>query len=70
MTNFKALVRNKDNKSIIVIESEYSRKKDFIRDIRQNGFAVSDHHVKEASEFDRIMNTTNCSPDDWKRSKA
>lgn len=45
MKTFKALV--KDGKQVVVIESEYDRKSDFIKDLRHNGYKVNPRKVKE-----------------------
>lgn len=62
---YKSLVRDKKTKELVIIESGYESKKDFIRDLRRNGYAVNRNKVKKTKEFDFIMNNTNCSPEDW-----
>ena len=64
MKTYKAIVRNEKNESEI-IEMDYPTKSAFIHDLRANGYKFSDHKVKEAKEFDRIMNETNCQEWDW-----
>ena len=65
MKMYKAIVKDQAG-CIKIIESEYRRKADFIRDLRRNGYRVNPLKVKEATEFDRIMDTTNCHYWDWK----
>ena len=65
---YKALVKNENNE-IVIIESEYSTKKDFIKDLRTNGYKVNPIKVKKAKIFDYIMNNTNCYDWDWKENK-
>jgi len=64
---YKAIVTDKfnDNKKIIV-EIYQRTKKDAIRDLRGNGYAVNVMKVKKAPVFDYIMNNTNCESWDWK----
>ena len=39
---FRALVKEKETGKQVVIESYYTYKKDFIRDLRMNGYTVGD----------------------------
>ena len=65
MKTYKTIATDQDgNKKII--EMEYPSKKAFIADLRANGYKVCDAKVKEASEWDRIIETTNCEKWDWK----
>lgn len=66
MKMYKAIVTDKMNGRKVVIESEYSTKTEFIRDLRLNGYAVNPVKVKTKEVFDYIMNYTNCNPFDWK----
>ena len=66
MKTYKALVKDKLTKGIVIIESEYNCKKDFIQDLRSNGYSVDSNKVKEKEVFDYIINNTNCNPWDWK----
>lgn len=63
MKTFKALV--KDGKRVVVIESEYDRKSDFIKDLRHNGYKVNPRKVKEKVVFDYICNNTDMHDWDW-----
>lgn len=65
MKTYKAIVKDKQSKRRIIIEREYETKADFIKDLRGNGYGVNAIKVKEAEEFDRIINETNCEPWDW-----
>lgn len=66
---YKALVREKGTGKKKIIKSKYFTKYDFIRDLRANGYMVNEEKVKEAKEFDYIMNHTNAAPWDWNRRK-
>jgi len=62
---FKAIVNSKqDGRQII--EMEYSTKKQFIEDLRSNGYTVNEMKVKTAEVFDYIIDHTNCNEWDWK----
>jgi hypothetical protein len=63
---YKAIVTDKQTKQTEIIESDYNTKKDFINDLRGNGYSVNPLKVKKANVFDYIMNETNCYPWDWK----
>ena len=62
---FKAIVTDKLDGRKTIIESEYEKKSDFIRDIRSNGYRVDDRKVKESEVFDFIMTNTDCEKLDW-----
>lgn len=70
MKTYKAYVFNKDEKRYEIIESEYNRKSDFIRDLRANGYRVNPSHVKTSDVFDYILNYTNGNWWDWKEIKS
>ncbi|MDF2606584.1 MAG: hypothetical protein K0S34_774 [Bacillales bacterium] len=63
---FKALAKDKETKELITIESEYSNKSDFIKDLRNNGYMVNPIKVKKSEVFDYIIEKTNCYSWDWK----
>ena len=65
---YKALVKD-ENSQLKIIESYYSNKKDFIRDLRNNGYKVNPIKVKKAEVFDFIMANTNCNEWDWKENR-
>ena len=69
MTVYKALVTDKETKKRTTIARDYPTKAEFIFDLRRNGFAVDPSHVKTQKEFDRIMDTTNAEPWQWKPRK-
>jgi hypothetical protein len=64
---YSAVVRDKydNNKVKFIKNQEYSRKSDFIRDLRGNGYAVNPLKVKKSEVFDYIMEHTNCNLWDW-----
>lgn len=64
---YSAVVRDKydNNKVKFIKNQEYSRKSDFIRDLRSNGYAVNPLKVKKFEVFDYIMEHTNCNLWDW-----
>jgi hypothetical protein len=62
---YKAIVKSGGNE-IKIIEGEYKRKKDFITDLRRNGYKVSEHHVKKSDIFDWIVNNMRIG-DEWKK---
>lgn len=66
MKKFKAIVKDKQTKQLVIIESEHETKTEFIQDLRSNGYMVNPYKVKVAEVFDYIMNTTNCEEWDWK----
>lgn len=66
MKKFKAIVKDKQTKQLVIIESEHKTKAEFIQDLRSNGYMVNPYKVKVAEVFDYIMNTTNCELWDWK----
>jgi len=64
MKLYKAIVKDMDG-NIKIIQSEYPNKSAFIHDLRRNGYKVNPKKVKEASEFDRILDKTNAHLWDW-----
>jgi hypothetical protein len=62
---YKAIVKSGGNE-IKIIEGEYKRKKDFITDLRRNGYKVSQYHIKESDIFDWIVNNMRIG-DEWKK---
>jgi hypothetical protein len=62
---YKAIVKNRKNETKI-IEGEYKRKKDFITDLRRNGYKVSEHHVKKSDIFDWVIDNMRIG-DEWKK---
>ena len=69
MPMYKALVKEKDTGKRVTISRDYPTKAEFIFDLRRNGYAVDPSHVKSKKEFDRIMDTTNAEPWQWKPRK-
>lgn len=61
---YKAIVKSGGNE-IKIIEGEYKRKKDFITDLRRNGYKVSEHHVKRGDIFDWIIDNMRTG-NEWK----
>lgn len=64
MKNYKAFVKREDG-TMVVIESEYNTKQEFIHDLRCNGYKVNPSKVKESHIFDYIVSHTDCNPWDW-----
>ncbi len=64
---YKAVVKDKRDHQVMIIERDYPNKAEFIEDLRGNGFMVNPVKVKEARIFDHIMDHTNCELRDWKR---
>ena len=64
MKLYKAMVKMEGK--ITFVESEYNTKKDFIDDLRRNGYKVNPNHVKIAELFDYIFENTNLNEWDWK----
>lgn len=60
MKTFKAFVTRKDG-SKTTITSDYSNKKDFITDLRKNGYKVNPKKVREQVIFDYITEHTDMS---------
>lgn len=67
MKRYKALVKYEGKATII--EEEYRTKKEFIEDLKRNGYKVNPLKVKEIELFDYIVNNTDCSEDAWKIKK-
>jgi hypothetical protein len=65
---YSAVVKDKydNNKVKFIKNQEYSRKSDFIRDLRSNGYAVNPLKVKKSEVFDYITEHTNCNLWDWR----
>lgn len=70
MKTYKAFVKDKYNGKMVTIEGEYSSKKEFVVDLRKNGYAVNQDKVKEKEIFDYIVKYTNMYPWDWKINKV
>lgn len=64
--SFSAIVKDNQTKKTTIITSEYTNKQDFIRDLKNNGYAVNPNKVKESDLFNWILDNTNCSPEEWK----
>lgn len=70
MKTYKAFVKDKINGKMVTIEGEYNNKKEFVADLRKNGYAVNQDKVKEKEVFDYIIKYTNMHPWDWKINKV
>lgn len=68
MKQYKAVVKFEG--AATTITGEYRTKKEFIEDLRRNGYQVNDRKVKEAEVFDYIVENTDCSADAWKITKV
>ena len=56
----------KDGKRLVAIKNqEYNTKRDFIHDLRSNGYSVNPKKVKESKLFEYIINNTDCNSWDW-----
>lgn len=62
---FKASVKD-DTGALQHIERDYPTKKQFIRDLRNNGFKVDNRKVLTKKSFDYIIENTNCTKWDWR----
>ena len=62
---FKASVKD-DTGALQHIERDYPTKKQFIRDLRCNGFKVDNRKVLTKKSFDYIIENTNCTKWDWR----
>lgn len=62
---FKAVVKDKRSKEISIVTSTANSKKEFISDLKQNGYIVDPKKVKQSKDFDYIMNRTNAEDWDW-----
>lgn len=65
--NFKTIAKDKKTKEYKVIESTARNKKDFICDLRANGYIVTEYKVKEKEVYDWIIENTNANKWDWER---
>ena len=64
---FSAVVKDKQTKeTILITNKEYETKSQFIKDLKNNGYAVNPYKVKESEVFDYIINYTNCELVEWK----
>ena len=67
MAKYSAVVRDKQTGKLLILRSkEYNSKREFISDIRFNGYSVQAMKVHEDEVFNYIMQNTNCTPEDWK----
>lgn len=64
MKTYKALVRDSEG-NLSIITFEHQNIKSARRDITNNGYTLVKGRIKEASEFDRIVNETNSQSWDW-----
>jgi hypothetical protein len=66
---YKAFVTDKENGKRLTIARDYPTKREFVFDLRRNGYAVDPSRVKTEKEFDRIINTTDAQEWHWKPKK-
>ncbi len=66
---YKAIVRDKQDNQVLIIERDYPTKTEFIKDLRANGFAVNRDKVKESKLFDYILENTNGEERHWRNTK-
>lgn len=64
MKTYSAIVKD-GSRMVFIKNQEYATKKDFIYDLRRNGYKVNPRKVKPSDVFDYIMDHTNCNPWDW-----
>lgn len=62
---FKTGVVDKATGEFVVIEGRYASKAAFIRELRSNGYRVTEYKVKPADVYDWIVDHTNCNEWDW-----
>lgn len=62
---YKAFVKDKEDGRKLFIESEYTSKSAFIKDLRCNGYAVNQKKVKLKVVYDFILEHTDCYPWDY-----
>ena len=66
MKKFSAVVKDSYSNRVVFIENqEYETKKDFIRDLRNNGYKVNPKKVKSSKLFRYIVENTNMYEWDW-----
>lgn len=65
MRKYKACVKNKETGKREIIEMEYDTKAHFIRDIRFNGYAVSDYKVYESQKFNAVVDSLSIDGSRW-----
>ena len=66
MKKFSAVVKDSYSNRIVFIENqEYTTKKDFINDLRNNGYKVNPKKVKSSELFRYIVENTNMYDWDW-----
>lgn len=64
---YKALV--KDGGKVVTVSGYARTKREFIHDLRKNGYTVCDYKVKEASTFDYIVAHTDMRACDWRETR-
>ena len=64
MKTYSAIVKD-GSRPVIIKNQAYNSKRDFIHDLRANGYRVNPKKVKPADVFEYIMQHTNCYPWDW-----
>lgn len=57
MKTYKAVVKDKQTKRYLVIESEYNTQKEFLSDLRANGYSIYRNRIAESSKFDKLIMT-------------
>jgi hypothetical protein len=62
---FTAFIKDKETKEKKFLTMDYPNKSAFIKDLRNNGFAVNPLKVKTKEVMDYILDHTNCEKWDW-----
>ena len=55
MAIYKAFVKEKQSKEYLFVESDYKTKKDFIQDLKSNGYAVNPKKVMLKEKYDYLL---------------
>ena len=69
MKTYKGMAIDKETNEPIILEMEYKTKKDFISDVRSNGYSINELRVKESNVYNYIMDNTNATDDDFRNIK-
>lgn len=65
MKVYKTMAYDKQNKKWDIIESEYPSKKNFIKDLRDNGYRVRENRIATKEIWDYVMENTNAEDKDF-----
>jgi hypothetical protein len=62
---YKTLAKEKQTGKLVVVELDCFSKRNFIRDVRSNGYSVNPKRVLTKKSYDFVIENTNCYASDW-----